>query len=215
MEILSDDPTYLVGALGILAAVFLVLMRVTQQGKFLLWAVVAGALALLVLGIDWIWVTDNERIAAVVEDVRRAVKASDADGVIRHLTPDARVSMSSESQFSRLNLLTGDVGRAFIREALANSRFEIVRLSHLRINAGSRTQRGTAEFRVFVNASYRGMHGTHVSDWSFGLRKTGPNVWQIERITPMRFPNMRELLVNPGESAEDERPSSKSQLLVP
>ena len=38
MEFLSEDPTYLAGGLGLLARPFLVALRVTQQGKYLVWA---------------------------------------------------------------------------------------------------------------------------------------------------------------------------------
>src|SRR6185312_6929853 len=99
MELLSEDPTYLVGGLGILAVVFLVAVRVTQQGKFLLWAMIAGGIALLVLAIDWIWVTDNERIEAVVYELAKAVQASDAAGVTKHLTPDIQYEPNGLSRY--------------------------------------------------------------------------------------------------------------------
>ena len=43
MTFLSEDPTYVAGALGVLAGAFLIALRVTQQGKYLIWALsVAG-----------------------------------------------------------------------------------------------------------------------------------------------------------------------------
>jgi hypothetical protein len=201
MEMLSEDPTYVVGALGILAAVFLVALRVTQQGKFLVWALVAGALALLAIVIDLVWVTDNERIAAVVYDLGRAVKNSDADRVIAHLTPDVRYAPSSDARFPRGGLFSGENARRFVRANLAEAHFDVVRVSHLQVHAGEQTRRGTADFRVLVSGQYRGRHGTSVSDWSLGFRETRPTVWQVERITPTRIPSPEELVAPPTESA--------------
>ena len=73
MEILSDDPTYLAGGLGLLAGVFLIALRLTQQGKYLVWAAVSLALALVVVGVERVWVTDNERIEETVYGLGRAV----------------------------------------------------------------------------------------------------------------------------------------------
>ena len=43
MEFLSEDATYLAGGLATVGAIFLVLLRVTQQGKYLIWASAAFA----------------------------------------------------------------------------------------------------------------------------------------------------------------------------
>src|SRR4051794_17723170 len=90
MTMLSEDPTYLAGALLLLAGAFAVALRLTQQGKYLVWALSAVGLALAVLAIERFWVTDSERIERVVYDLRRAVLASDAEGVLKHLTPDVQ-----------------------------------------------------------------------------------------------------------------------------
>ena len=41
MEFLSDDPTYVAGTLAVLAGIFGIALRVTQQGKYLIAAVAA------------------------------------------------------------------------------------------------------------------------------------------------------------------------------
>ena len=38
MRFITEDPTYLATGLGVAAVVFLVMMKVTQQGKYLLYA---------------------------------------------------------------------------------------------------------------------------------------------------------------------------------
>jgi len=195
MEFLSEDPTYLAGGLGLLGLVFLIALRVTQQGKFLVWTLGAWGLALVVLGIEQLWVTDGERIEAVVYDLQRAVRASDAEGVLTHLTPDVqfapgdRARVNSRFALRNVNLVTGAATRAFIKNELQQCEFDLVRVSQLRTHAGRQSRRGTADFRVMVGGRYRGMPASGPTDWSLGFVETSPNVWQVDRITPTALPN--------------------------
>jgi hypothetical protein len=192
MEFLSDDPTYLAGGLGLLGGVFLVALRLTQQGKYLVWAAVSLALALLVVGVERVWVTDNERIEETVYGLGRAVEESDAAGVLARLTPDVQYVASG-------NTMLGEPTRALVERVVSNSRFEFVRITHLRTNAGGRARRGTAEFRVLSSGSFHGPFntlnfGTSSSAWSLGLRETSPGVWKVNRITPVYLPAGQNVL---------------------
>ena len=186
MEFLSEDPTYLAGGLGLTAAAFLVALRVTQQGKYLVWAGLALGLALLVLAVEKVWVTDNERIEAAVYDLGRAVERSDPDAVLDRLTPDVRFVLNSVTAGA-------DQTRAWVARSVASSHFDFLRISRLRANAGGESRRGTAEFKVLAGGSTRGSvndlnFGSLNSSWSLGLRETGAGVWKVERITPLSFP---------------------------
>jgi len=213
MEILSDDPTFLVGALGIVAAGFLVALRITQQGKFLIWALGTGALALVLLGIDWIWVTDNERIEAVVYDLRRAVRESDVDGVFKHLAPDIQYAPTGNLRYLPGAAVKGEMARALIRNTLHAAKFDFVRISGLETHAGAQTRRGTAEFQVIASGSFQGPgvtynFGTTGSAWSLGLRETSPKVWQVERISPVRLPEGADrVLPSTGGSSAASQPT--------
>jgi hypothetical protein len=67
-----------------------IVLKMTQRGKYLLNAGIALAPALAVFLIEWIWVTDNERIEKVAHDLRIAVLNSDPEGILAHLTEDVR-----------------------------------------------------------------------------------------------------------------------------
>lgn len=187
MSFLSDDATYLAGGLAILAVIFLILVKTTQQGRFLLWAGVALALAVLALVIEQLWVTDNERIESVVYALRRAVAGSDTPGVLAQLTPDAVYVMGGGPSIS------GETTRGFIESELAKAKFDFVRITKLQAHAGGQSGRGSAEFRVLASGSYQTAlvaynFGTTNLDFSLGFRKTEPNVWKVERITLTRAP---------------------------
>ena len=143
MTFLSEDPTYLAGALGVLAGAFLIALRVTQQGKYLIWALGSLGLAMTVLLVERFWVTDNERIERVVYDLRRAVLASDAEAVLKHLTPDVQYVQHGTS-------LPGESTRELIRTNLSHATFDFVYIRELQTSAGRQTRRGKAEFRIYA-----------------------------------------------------------------
>jgi ketosteroid isomerase-like protein len=182
MEYLSEDPWPLASALGLVALGFLIALLVTQQGKHLIRAGIALGLALAVIVIEHFWVTDNERIEAVVYDLARAVGASDPAAVEAHLAPDFEAPL-------------GAVGRALIRASLPNIKFDFVRVSKLSVNAGAQTRLGTAHFTVHASGMATTPILSHAfatppsgTDWSLGFRETAPGQWKVTRITPTRLP---------------------------
>ena len=149
MEFLSDDPTYLAGGLGLLAGAFLVAMKLTQQGKYLVWAGVAFALALAVVAVERVWVTDNERIEETVYGLGRAVKASDASGVLDRLTPDVQYVAGGTR-------CRAPATRALIEQGGEEREVRLPADLAPRANAGGQSRRGRAEFRVICGGSFQG-----------------------------------------------------------
>jgi hypothetical protein len=188
MEFLSDDATYLAGGLAILSLIFLAALRVTQQGKYLIRALVALGLAAAVLIIEQLWVTDNERIERVVYDLRKAVAASDAAGVIAHLTPDVEYEQGQGGL-----TISGEPTRAFIRNELGRTKFDFVRILRIETNAGRQSGRGSAVFRVLAGGSYQAAFvtynfGSTNLDFDLGFQETEPKVWKVDRISLTRPP---------------------------
>ncbi len=186
MEYLSEDPTILAGGLLLLAGAFVVALRATQQGKYLVWALTAAGLALVVVAVEWLWVTDNERIENVVYGLRTAVASSDADAVLEYLTPDV---MYVKGELA----LEGEATRALIRDNLERVRFDLVRVSNMKVNAGRQSRQGSAEFSAFFKGTIdtstaSAAFGSTNSIWSLGLRETAPGTWKVHRITPVQVP---------------------------
>jgi hypothetical protein len=197
MTYVSEDPTYLAGALLLLAGAFLVAVNITQRGRYLIYAGVVFGLALSVVAVEWLWITDNERIEQVVYDLRRAVQNSDSDGVLAHMAPSVQYLQGDTA-------LSADATRALIHANLSHARFEFVRISDLQTSAGQQSRRGKAEFRVFTRGSFDrlgampGMTdvGTQVTTWSLGFQETEPGVWKVNRISPVSIP--QGILALPG-----------------
>ena len=187
MTYLSEDPTYVIAGLLVLAGGFLIALKTTQQGKYLLRAGIALALALAVFLIEWMWVTDNERIEKTVYDVRTAVLRSDPEGVVAHLTEDVRYT-GPEITMSPTDTV------ALIRNTVGNIQLEFARISQLKTSVGQQTRRGTAEFRLFTRGNYKGRSTliearTVVTNWSLGFQETAPGIWKIFRISEVSTRN--------------------------
>jgi ketosteroid isomerase-like protein len=186
MTNLSEDPTYLAGCLLLFAGVFLVALNITQQGKYLVRAGIMLGLALVVVAVEWFWVTDNERIEQVVYALRQSVQNSDAAGVLNQMAPNVQYLQADTA-------LSEDATRAMIKSTLSHAEFEFVRISDLQISVGQQSRRGQAEFRVFTRGrlnSSPGMTelGTAVTTWSLGFQETDPGVWKVSRISPVSMP---------------------------
>jgi len=162
MEFLSDDPTYLAGGLGLLGAVLLIATWLTQQGKFLVWAGVAFALALVVLGVERVWVTDDERIEETVYALGEAVKTSDVPGVLVRLTPDVQYVAGGRSMPSAATRSdatrhppragrasraspSGDPAAAGSRTAAPPGRPKIRRIERVRVGGGQAFRNGAGQ----------------------------------------------------------------------
>jgi ketosteroid isomerase-like protein len=190
MEFLTEDATYLAGGLAIVGVALLVALRATQQGRYLIWALAAFALAALALLVEYFWVTDAERIERVVYELRDAVAASDSDRVLAQMTPDVEFVRQGRTTAS------GTLTRAYIRVVLGTTKFDFVRISHLKAEVSRISRLGSAEFRVIAGGSMDSSgvsynFATTTSDWSLGFEETSPGTWKVNRITPTRAP--REL----------------------
>jgi hypothetical protein len=212
---LSENPWPLAGTFGVVALVCLIALRITQQGKFLVWAGGALGLALLVIVIEQLWVTDAERVEAVVYDLGRAVRRSDADAVLAHLTPDVTLTQQGSTLggeqlslvrkvFPKADPDTTNLARSAIRLTLKNAQFDFLSISHLEASVGKLSRRGKADFRVTTSGSFEssGIHFNFATDasgtdWSLGFREENGR-WLVDSITATRLPRGWRLPLGEG-----------------
>ena len=195
MEYLSEDPTYLAGGLGVLAVVFLIALKVSQQGKFLIYAGVAGLLALLVLLVERVWVTENERIEAVVYALADAVSRSDGDAAASYIDPSCVVEPGDRAGRIAVMIYTNFSGgkpREWLRANLGNIKFDWLRVTRMEAKAGERTGLGSADFVVHTMGQRIEPPGGFATPpsgmgWSLGFREVSPHQWKVTRISPGRM----------------------------
>lgn len=206
MSWLSEDPSPLAGTLVVVAVGFLIAMGMTQQGKHLIRALIALGLAAGIVAVEYFWVTERERVEAVVYDLGAAVRRSDADAVLGYMTPDVTISQMGRTIGGRPGLAPErfvpglpegvlNPARAVIRGTVQSARFDILSISRVNAHAGQQTGRGRADFRVFAAGSFGSFNfGTPTSgtDWSLGFRKVDDR-WMVESITATRLPGNYEI----------------------
>jgi hypothetical protein len=188
MHYLTEDPLYLLIGLGVAAVCCLLALKVTQQGKFLIWAGGLAALAAGVFGFERFYVTDSERVEAVVYDLGRAIEASDIDRIKSHLDENVTFGRRSRTMDASLTLRV-------VLPLLQQTRFDFVRIGQLSTAAGSQTKRGSAEFKVSASGIFnQGGHEVPLvvvgseCEWSMGFVERSPGVWKVTRITAIKLP---------------------------
>ncbi|MDX2035234.1 MAG: hypothetical protein SFX72_01185 [Isosphaeraceae bacterium] len=183
----SEDPWPISAFLAALAFVFLVLLRTRQDGRDFLRMLACLAMIGILLIVERVWVTENERVEQVVAELIDALSHSDGDRAAALFAPEITIGVSRDSQ--RL-----DLDRNAFRALLSTITFDWLRISRLTTHAGAQTRQGSAEFRVSAGGSARSPLGVQLnfatprSDWSLGLRKFQDGGWKITRITPISVP---------------------------
>ncbi|HWE36499.1 MAG TPA: hypothetical protein VG406_08035 [Isosphaeraceae bacterium] len=180
---LAEDPWPLAGALAALGMVFLIALRVTQRGAYLVRGVVCLALAGAVVAIEQAWVTDAERIEWVVHDLARAVRDSNPDAAVACLAPEVEIAMGDDADAP-----DGVLNVEGFRTILAGLHFDLLRVSHLETEAFPRSGTGRATFDVMATGRTTGpdrsTFGAAKTSWDLGFIRTGPGVWKVRRISP-------------------------------
>lgn len=207
---LFDDPWPLGLGLAVLGVALLAAVRMTQRGKFLIWAGVCLGLSALVFLAEALYVTDGERIEAVVSEIVEASARSDADAVLALLTPDVVLEQGShtleEPRRQKLarrlgaEAAQGPTTRQIVRGLLKDVTFDYLYLTRLDTQANRLNRLGTADLRVHAMGRFRGPYAqlnfatdTRGSDWSMGLEEVEPGVWKVNRITAIRLPGNAKL----------------------
>ncbi len=186
MTLLAEDASYLLIGLGVAALACLAALKITQQGKFLIWALGLVVLAGVVFGIEHFWVTDAERVEAVVYDMADAVEHSDIDRIRLHF--DEKVTIGSGTRTR-----DGLIPLAFVFSRLKNCHFDFVKITRLTTSVGSQTRMGKAEFKATASGTYQESGneypiGSLGTEWALSFRETAPQVWKVTRIQAIKIP---------------------------
>jgi hypothetical protein len=187
MHYFTEDPTYVLIALGLGALCCLAALKVTQRGRYLVWAGVLAAVAAGVFGFERLYVTDAERIEGVVYDLARAMEASDVERIKSHLDDRVTIGMRGRT-------MDGSIPMRLVFGLLQRTRFDFVRIGQLTTSAGRQTRMGTASFKVsgtgiFEEGGSEHPFGSTGSEWSLSFSERGPGVWKVTRIQAIKVPS--------------------------
>jgi ketosteroid isomerase-like protein len=194
MRWLSEDPWTAVGVLVVVAIVLLGLLKLRQEGRFLIAALAVLGLAGLVLVVERAWVTEAERVEAVVYELAAATRRSDAAGALALVTPDVVVTDGNGTSGGPVAAGGANPARALIEARLGDTIFDFFNASHVRVTVAPDQATASAEMRVYLAGSID-YQGTRInfatdgngSDWRLDFRKVG-DAWRVEKIAAVRLP---------------------------
>jgi hypothetical protein len=164
----------------------LLALKVTQQGKFLFWALGLLVMAGVVFGVEHFWVTDAERVEAVVYDLAAAVQASNVDQIKAHL--DEKVTIGTKDR-----TMDGSAPLRLVFMLLQNSHFDSVMISQLTTSVGRQSRVGKANFQAIATGAYN-EGGSEIpiapmrTEWELSFREASPGVWKVTRIQAIKVP---------------------------
>ena len=162
MHYIVEDPWPLGLALGGFAVLCLLALWLTGRGRFLIWAGVAGGLIAVLIGVDALWVTVDERIEAVVLDLARAAGRGNSEAVLDLLTDDVILSQGSVPVIEPApdsdtpidgQLARGKAAREAIAATLQDTSFDFIHVGNLQPHAEPERRVGVADFRIYTSGS--------------------------------------------------------------
>lgn len=208
----TENPWPVLGVLAVIAAVCLILFRVTQLGKYLIVASVALVLGLSAFVFERLYVTDRERVEAVVEGVRKAAQDSNPEALLALMDfpkPSAEAKKKARRLIPPVISVNGipwteSMARGLVKASLEKFKFDFITVTALEADAGAQTRQGTATFKVLVSGSYTSAGQTfnfarNNTEWTFGVRESEPGVWKITRIDSSSMPEVQKMVGAPVE----------------
>lgn len=103
----GENPWPIIIGLLVIAVICLALLFVTQNGRYLIKALIALSFVALLLLIDWAWKTDREKIAEVVIKIANAVQRNDIETLRGQLAPQRRISAKRAGGGRGVSITTG------------------------------------------------------------------------------------------------------------
>jgi len=115
--VLFENPMGLIFVGIAIEAILGVILYMTGRGIYLI-AMIGVLLVVFVgVGLEWVIVTERERVEASIEEIRAAMEANDVERVIESISPsnrktrsDARWAMG-EVTFSRVKITDREIGK--------------------------------------------------------------------------------------------------------
>ncbi|MBI3462454.1 MAG: hypothetical protein HY000_05250 [Planctomycetes bacterium] len=189
IHLFAENVWPLIWLIALAELVLLIAMVGTGRGRLLVWMGVLAALAVLLLLLEWLLVTDRERVDGIVNQMAKAVRNGDIDGLLNHLAPQCHF---------------GDMNREGVRQ-LASSvihEFEIDRVTvgDRKTQVFPHRKQATAEFLAVVRGKQAKVEfAPYASRWILTFHQDPAGQWQVVEIERLQaFGENRQPVPPPG-----------------
>src|SRR5262245_44627022 len=99
---LGEDVWPLIGLLALIALGLGIAIVATGRGRFLIGIIALACLAVLLLVIERLWVTDKERVDGIISEMAQSAVREDSAAIVRHLSPHCRYGNLDRNGIERL-----------------------------------------------------------------------------------------------------------------
>ena len=189
IHLFAENVWPLIWLLALAELVLLIGMVGTGRGRFLVWMGVLAALALFLLLLEWFLVTDRERVHGVVDQMAKAIRHQDIDGLLQHLAPQCHFGGMDREGVRRL-------ASGVVHE------FEIdrVTVSDRKTEVFPQRKQATAEFLAVVRGKQSKVEfAPYASRWRLTFHQDPAGRWQVIEIERMQaFGENRQPVPPPG-----------------
>ena len=191
-HLLAENVWPLIWLLALVALILVIATFATGRGKYLTWVWALAVLALVLLAVEWLWVTDRERVEMIVDSLAQAVRMEDSAEIERFLSPECRY---------------GNMDRAGIRR-LADSIFDTIEIDKLTIS-GRKTQvfplrkEATSEFLAVVRGRQSNVEfSPYPTRWILTFAQNSSGDWEVIDIQQIpAFGEGRQPIAPPGRNS--------------
>jgi hypothetical protein len=189
IRLFAEDVWPLIWVIALVELLLVIAMVGTGRGRLLIWIAALPVLAVALLGVEWLWVTDRERVDGIIDQIAEAVRHEDAESLVQHLAPRCRY---------------GGMNRDGIQRTAA-SLFQTLEIDSLKLSS-RKTQmfrlrkEATAEFLAVIRGKQSNVDfSPYPTRWVLTFNQDTNGRWQVAEIQQLpAFGDNHEPLAPPG-----------------
>lgn len=175
-RLFAENVWPLIWLIALVELILVIAMVGTGRGRFLLWIGSLALFAVLLVGVEWLWVTDAERIDGAINQVADAVRREDADGILRHLAPQCRFGSYNRDAI-------GQQAEALFRQV----EFDRVTISQRKTQVFRLRKQATAEFLAVARGKQSGVEfNPYPTRWILTFIQAEDGLWQVMDIQQLQ-----------------------------
>src|SRR5262245_32335453 len=168
----GEDVWPLIGLFAVIALGFGIAMVATGRGRFLIGIIALGCLAVSLLVIERLWVTDKERVDGIINEMAQSALREDSAAIVRHLSLQCRYGNLDRSGIERLAAAT------FARVAL-----DKVSVSSRKTEVFPMRGEARVDFLAVVRGRQNNVEfSPYPTRWIFTLVQNQHGAWEVEEI---------------------------------
>ena len=175
-HLFAENVWPLIWVIALAELILLIAVVGLGRGKLLVWMGVLAFVAVFLVLLEWLLVTDRERVDGIVDQVAQAVRREDIEGVLEHLAPECRFGSHNREGIRHM-------AAAVLREV----EIERVTLSDRKTQVFPERGEATTQFLAVARGRQSTVEfGPYAARWTLTLNQGPAGQWQIVNIEQLQ-----------------------------